>query len=138
MNRNYIFLFIIVLVMGNACAFFSGNIYKNPEKVCKKYLKLLDSKKYEEAKKYCSEDGIKMMDFFISLDKAAAENDKQKNKGLKNEKKKYADFETEINGNEALCSYFLNGEKNRIKLIYLEGKWLVNHQKEDKQEENPE
>lgn len=103
---------LVVLAMFASCA------KKGPEQVAEKFLTHLNKLEFAEAKKYATESTQKMLDLLSQFPNQEAKEVKIENLKCTEE------------GDKARCTYTVDGKEESIDLVKVDGKWLVDMQKE--------
>jgi hypothetical protein len=117
----------IVLILAVA---FSGckKSTESPESVAKKFLDHLNKKEYAEAKALGTEATgqiISMMESMQGMAGGEAEMPEVV----------YEDMKAEVDGEKALVTYTVEGKEEKLNMVLVEGKWLVDMKKEGMGEE---
>jgi hypothetical protein len=113
-------LFIILL-----CACKTSNQKKQmlePEQVLERFLNHLNHLEFEEAKKYATEETIKMLDLLKAMVSLVPEQAPRPGEVVVKK--------CEISGNKAICNYLLNGKEDTVELMKINNFWLVHLTKE--------
>lgn len=120
MKKNLLKLVVIVvaIIAFNACK--DAN---TPEAVVEKYFKALEKQDWDAAKKLSTKESHETIDFWKSYSAMAGE-DAEKGE------KKVTDIKCEIDGEKCECTFKMNGDDDKIKLVQKDGKWLVDQGKE--------
>lgn len=103
---------LVVLAMFASCA------KKGPEQVAEKFLNHLSKQEFAEAKKYATESTQKMLDFLSQFPEQEVKETKIENLKCTEE------------ADKAKCTYTADGKEESIDLVKVDGKWLVDMQKE--------
>jgi len=112
-------LFNLVVVLLAVLAFNACGDKNAPEAVAEKYLQHIAKKQWEEAKKLGTESTHQMVDMLSSF------GDDAEVKELT-----VTDMKCEVNDDAASCTFKSNGEEDKLDLVKVDGKWLVDQKKE--------
>ncbi len=117
---------LLTIVMAGLFIFTACEKALTPEQVSEKFLNLLEEQKFEEAKKYGTEQTQQVLDMYASLNQMGEEmmEDEETEAGV------IEDIECVVEGDKAMCSYTVDGEFDQIPLVKQDDKWLVDLQKE--------
>lgn len=113
---------LIIIFTVNAC-----KTAMTPEEVTEKFMNHLIAGEFSKAKEYGTESTQQMMQMFEALESLGGENfgdDELTPEGVKN-------IECGIDGDTAICRFEENGEQSEVNLLKVDGKWLVDMQKEN-------
>ncbi len=125
MKKNLVkFTTLLVVSFMIACSGGSG-----PKSVAENFLKATQAEKFDDAKKYCTDETGKLLDMMSSFAKMG-----DKDKKEKKEEKKFTMGEEKIDGDNASVTYKMEGKdavEQTIKMKKVEGKWKVAISKDD-------
>jgi hypothetical protein len=116
---------LFTIVMAGLFLFSACGKKQTPEQVASKFLNLLEEQKFDEAKKFGTDQTVQILDMYKSLSAMST--------GMAEEETTPAeikDLECIIEGEKAICSYTIDGEFDQLPLILKDGKWLVDLKKE--------
>ncbi len=120
MKKNFLNLVVVFLavVALNACKSTEG-----PEAVAEKYLKHVANQDWDAAKKLGTESTVQMLEMTEGM---MAEFGGEATKA----DVKIEDMKCTVDGDEANCTFKQNGEADKLDLVKVDGKWLVDQKKE--------
>jgi len=110
---NLVVVFLAVVAL-NACK--TGD---NPEAIAEKYLKHVAKQEWAEAKKLGTESTQQMIDMLASFGGEGTGADV-----------KIEDMKCTVDGETAVCTFKSNGEADKLDMVKVDGKWLVDQKKE--------
>jgi hypothetical protein len=106
-------LILLTGLMASSCARRSG-----PEAVAAKFLTHIEKGEFEKASVYATEQTQQMLSIMAAF--AGDQFEKPP---------KHENLTCEVEGDNATCTYYVNGEPESIDMVFQDGKWLVNLQK---------
>jgi hypothetical protein len=104
-----------------------GDDSEGPEVVTQKFLTHFYKKEFKEAKQFVSPNNLKELEVF---EKAA------KSRVVKPETPVIENLECITEGDSSVCTCTVNGTEEKLQLLRVDGKWLVNNPKEHQQRKN--
>jgi hypothetical protein len=117
---------LFTIIMAGLFLFSACGKKQTPEQVASKFLNLVEEQKFDEAKKFGTDQTVQILDMYKSLAAMSS--------GLAEEEEttpaEIKDLECIIEGEKAICSYTIDGEFDQLPLILKDGKWLVDLKKE--------
>lgn len=124
-------MILFFLLISTACKTSKNNI-NSPEKVAEKFLIHFAAYEFEKAKELGTENTVKMLDLLQGLMDIAKKNEKEGQLQPKNIRVEIVG--SIVDGNSAIVSYKdEKGEIQKMELLKVKGKWLVDLKKESKE-----
>jgi len=122
-------IIIVGIVMFSLAAIWAINSTNNPpEEVVKMYLNAINNEDWDTAKSLSTEESqefVEMFEFMAALGDMYEDVEKPEQTEWTLEK-----IVCQIDGNNCVCSYLVNGQEASLVLAKRDGKWLVDQRKE--------
>jgi regulatory protein YycI of two-component signal transduction system YycFG len=129
-NTSIIFI-ILLLILTTSCSIFQKK--NTPEYVSKQFLTNFQKLNFDEASKYGTENTKMMIAFFKNI---IGMMPADKRDSLQIPKTNVDIKKCHIYGNTAKCVYIANDKLDTLDLLKVDGKWLVDLKKENKNSQN--
>lgn len=114
-NLSKLIIAVVVVFAISAC-----KNSEKPEQVAEKFLKHMEKKAYDDAKKLATKESAEAIDQVKNFDFEIKSTKETKIEGMT----------CKIENEKANCTYKKNGDNNKIDLVKKDGKWLVDYKKE--------
>lgn len=129
-NTSVIFIFLLLILMSSCSIFQKKN---TPEYVTKQFLTNFQKLEFDEASKYGTENTKMMIAFFKNI---MGMMPADKRDSIQIPKANVEIKKCIVYGNTAKCAYIANDKLDTLDLLKVDGKWLVDLKKENKNSEN--